>query len=198
MSPEWVTAIGTLGTFVVISASAVAALFQIRHLRSSNQIAALNECRETIQSAEFQAAERFVALELPERISQPEAQQALIEPFLRPEYEPVRMIGNFFENMGVFVKNRIIDREIACDLWQQVVLRNWQCIAPVCANRRVTLDMPNLWENFEYLASVCAQWDLSHHGGSYPRFAKRMPIPELWLVTRERTTEKKMVDGHVG
>jgi hypothetical protein len=33
LSPEWLTAIGTIGTFVVIAASAAAALFQLRHMR---------------------------------------------------------------------------------------------------------------------------------------------------------------------
>jgi hypothetical protein len=55
MSAEWVTAIGTIGTFVVIAASAVAALVQLRHMRGSNQIAALNELRETMESESFQS-----------------------------------------------------------------------------------------------------------------------------------------------
>ncbi len=38
MSAEWVVAIGTIGTFVVIAASATAALVQMRHMRSANQI----------------------------------------------------------------------------------------------------------------------------------------------------------------
>lgn len=38
MSAEWVTAIATAGTFVVIAASAIAALLQIRHMRSGNAI----------------------------------------------------------------------------------------------------------------------------------------------------------------
>ena len=68
MSPEWLTAVGTLGTFVVIAASAIAALLQLRHMRGSNQIIALNEVRETIESPAFQAAERFVVQELPPRL----------------------------------------------------------------------------------------------------------------------------------
>lgn len=53
MSPEWLTAIGTIGTFVVIAALAAAALFQLRHMRGSNQIMALTEVRETVESADF-------------------------------------------------------------------------------------------------------------------------------------------------
>ena len=184
MTAEWVTAIATAGTFVVIAGSAIAALAQIRHLRSSNQIAALNECRETIQSPDFQAAEQFV-LDLAPRLSDPAVQSALLEDFIAKEYAPMRMIANFFENMGVFVKNGIIDREIACDLWQGVVLRNWDAIAPIAINRRVALHIEPLWENFEYLATVCKQWAEEHPHGGYPRGARRMPHPDLWPLVRE-------------
>ena len=71
MSPEWLTAIGTLGTFVVIAASAVAALMQLRHMRAGNQIVALNEARETIESPAFQETLLFTR-ELPQRLTDPE------------------------------------------------------------------------------------------------------------------------------
>ncbi len=185
MSAEWVTAIATAGMFVVIVASAIAALLQIRHLRSSNQIAALNECRETIESPQFQAAERFVALELPQRLSDPDVQLAMLSTFFPDEYQPMRMVANFFENLGVFVKNGIIDSTIACDLWNQVVLRNWDAITPVVANRRAALGFDALWENFEYLAMICDRWNAQHADGTYPKSGKRMPLPELWPVTSE-------------
>ena len=63
MTPEWLTAIATAGTFIVIAASAVAAIFQLRHMRGSNQITALTECRETMESREFQDARQFIRSE---------------------------------------------------------------------------------------------------------------------------------------
>ena len=77
MSPEWLTAIGTLGTFVVIAASAVAALMQLRHMRGSNAIVALTECREKLESEEFQNARRFIQTELPRLLEQPEIRDRL-------------------------------------------------------------------------------------------------------------------------
>ena len=71
MSAEWVTAIATLGTFIVIAASAVAALMQLRHMRGSNQIVALTECRETMESETFQNAREFVLMVLPELLKDP-------------------------------------------------------------------------------------------------------------------------------
>ena len=70
MSPEWLTAIGTLGTFAVIAASAIAALMQLRHMGRSNQIAAFDEIRQTMESAEFRKALNFVQHGLSERFSE--------------------------------------------------------------------------------------------------------------------------------
>ena len=55
MSLELVNTLATFGTFVVIAATAIAAIVQLRHARSSNQIAALNELRETMETPEFQS-----------------------------------------------------------------------------------------------------------------------------------------------
>ena len=60
MSLELVNTFVTLGTFVVIAATAIAAIVQLRHARSSNHIVALNELRETTETPDFQAALYFV------------------------------------------------------------------------------------------------------------------------------------------
>ncbi len=64
MSLELANTLATFGRFLVIAATAIAAIVQLRHARSSNHIAALNELRETMESADFQAALRFVTAEL--------------------------------------------------------------------------------------------------------------------------------------
>ncbi|HEV7180523.1 MAG TPA: hypothetical protein VGN11_11675, partial [Candidatus Baltobacteraceae bacterium] len=127
MSAEWVTAAGTIGTFVVIAASAVAALMQLRHMRGSNQIVALTECRETLEAPDFRAAQRFVSYDLPKRLEDPNEvlRIALPQSQFEGEYQAIDTVANFFENLGVFVKNRIIDPGLACDMWAYVVMRNW-------------------------------------------------------------------------
>ena len=53
MSYELLNVIGVLGTFVVIAATAVAAIVQLRHLAGSNRISVLNEMRQTYESEQF-------------------------------------------------------------------------------------------------------------------------------------------------
>jgi len=173
LTADWVTAIATVGTFLVILASAIAALAQLRHMRGSNQIIALTECRETLESDGFRQAQQFVSYELPKRLRDPNEARKIAEiPFVG-DYQAIATVANFFESMGAFVKNRIIDRDIACDLWSGVVLRNWAALAPVIAYVRVEAG-DDVWENFELLAALSARHQRKA-GTDYPAGFERMP-----------------------
>jgi hypothetical protein len=177
LSAEWVTAIGTLGTFVVISGSAIAALMQLRHMRGSNQIVALTECRETLEAPEFREAQRFVSYELPERLKDPHEVLRIAKPQsqFEGEYQAIDTVANFFENLGVFVKNGIIDERLACDTWSHVILRNWSALAPIVSFVREDLHEQRIWENFEYVAGISQRYMKRHPAGEYPATVERMP-----------------------
>jgi len=146
MSADWVTAFATVGTFLVILASAIAALAQLRHMR---------------------AAQNFVTFELPKRLKDPEESPRIVTVPFVDEYQAIGTVANFFESMGLFVKNGIIDKDIACDFWYFVILRNWRAVAPVIVYAR-SIVSPNLWTNFEYLASLAARFE-AEHPMTYPR-----------------------------
>ncbi len=176
LSPEWLTAIGTLGTFVVIAASAAAALLQLRHMRGGNQIVALTECREKLESDEFQVARRFIMDELPALLQDADLRRRFqSEPTTPNELRPAVNVANFFESMGGFVRFGIIDCTIACSLWCGVVAGSWNQLLPMIRLRR-TRD-PAVWEFFEYLAAICTEF-MKEHPSTYPRGAARMPIEE--------------------
>lgn len=175
MSPEWATALGTIGTFVVITASAIAALLQIRHTRSGNQIAAYNECRETMDSADFRAALQFIRTELPERLKDPLVICDVVNSNLAGEYAGIRMVANLYESMGLFVRIGMMDRKIACDLWAGIVLDVWNALRPLTATVRVRSGS-GVWVNFEYMAAISQEF-LDQHRGQYPAGAPRMPLP---------------------
>jgi len=185
MSPEWLTAIGTLGTFVVIAASAAAALFQLRHMRGSNQIVALTECRETLESPEFGEAQNFVSFELPKRLKDPAERAKISQIPFEGEYKAIATVANFFESMGMFVKNGIIDPGLACDFWCYSVVRNWTALAPVITYVRKKIDVPALWENFEYMAVLSDDYLRTHPRGGFPEGMRRMPMDESLLGSIE-------------
>ena len=92
---------------------------------------------------------------------------------LEGKYLAIDTVGNFFESMGNFVKNGIIDKQIVCDVWSAIILRTWRSLAPVIAYFRSEAG-DELWENFEYLA-VLAQRYVDAHPSSYPSGWPHMP-----------------------
>ena len=181
MSFEMVNAIASAGTFIVIAASAIAALIQLRHMRGSNQIIALDEFRETMESGEIGDAQRFVSFELPERLRDPEERVKITALPFSQEYAKIGIVANLFECMGEFVKLGIVDPAIACDLWGGVVVRNWEALAPLVAYMRHALATPGLWENFEYLAVLSKRYGDAHPNGTYPPSQPRMPVDRSLL-----------------
>lgn len=186
MSAEWVTALATLGTFIVITASAFAALLQLRHMRGSTQIAAITESRETLESEAFRKAQHFVSYELPLRLADPEEARRIAHlPFV-DEYEAIGTVANFFESMGLFVKRGVIDKDTACDVLSYVVLRNWHALLPVTTYARAVLDEPRLWENFEYLAALSERYNAENRE-TYPKHMEHMPADRSLIELVERS-----------
>lgn len=174
MSLELINAVASIGTFVVIAASAIAALMQLRHMRGSNQIYALNEFRETLESAKFSDAQRFVSFELPKRFADPDERRKMTTLPFAGEYEMIGNVANLFEGLGAFVRMDIIDRDMALDIWAYVGLRNWNALLPLTTYLRHTLKVPQLWENFEYYAALSEAYIRAHPRGSYSADMPRM------------------------
>jgi hypothetical protein len=174
LSLELLSTLAAVGTFVVIAATAAAAVVQLRHLRSSNQISAIAAAQDAIESAEFTAARRFIQNDLPRLMKDPQFASQIENRVLGSELQSVSRVGNVFENLGVFCKYGIIDKEIACDLFSGPILSSWTALAPFFAIRRRALDAPALFENFEFLAMLAEDFEARHPDGAYPPGARRM------------------------
>lgn len=177
MNAEWLTAIATAVTAAVIFASAVAALIQIRHMRSGNAIALLTAYNNEFDTQEFQLAFDYVRSKLPERLKDDEVLDALAgaPPFVG-EFAAIRTIANFFEDMGAFVLTRLLDKQIVCSLYSENVTSAWASIAPVAALLREKLQAPSVWENFEYLAILGEDFIKQYPDGLFPRSMRRMAV----------------------
>jgi hypothetical protein len=179
MNLELLSAIAAVGTFLVIAATAFAAIVQLRHLRSSNQIAAINDFRQVVESPGFRAARRFIQYDLPRLMNEPNFAERIEKRALDGDLETLNVVGNLFESLGVFCKYRIIDKEVVCDLFSGPVLTSWRALAPVIASRRRSLDAPALLENYEYLVMLCEDFEARHPDGAYPRGARRLQIDDF-------------------
>ncbi len=180
MALEAWNTLAAVGTFVVIAGTATAAVLQLRHMRGSNQILALTEVRETLESERYREATRFVNLELPKLLADESNYSKLVETPRPREFEPISIVANFFENLGAFVRHDIIDKQIACDLWGGEVLANWERLAPVVVMNRAE-NGESVWENFEYMAVISEDYLRRHPHGAYPANVRRMPIDDKWV-----------------
>jgi hypothetical protein len=199
VSPEWVSATAAVATLVVIVASAFAAVTQLRHMRSANHVAAMLELRETLTSRAFSesyvAAIRFLS----DNLAQPDVRRTILTAerlSTLPEFEPVRSVGNFFENAGCLVKNEAIDAAIFCDLLSEVVVSTWKAYAPFVAHRRLRTGNA-LYENFEYIAVLSEDWISACPNGAYPRGKRRMELRETWPEATALAGDARTVDESV-
>jgi len=175
----WST-VASFATLVVIASTAIAALLQLRHMRSSNQIAAVTEMRETLESERFRLARRFVVEQVPKLLADPAERNKLRGEVFPSELDAVRDLANFFETLGVFVKLGIVDGVLVTDLYDGVVFGYWKQLEPVIMIRREVSNR-GLWANFEYLAVICEKSLSKTHGDHYPRGIGRMTIDKRSL-----------------
>jgi len=185
MSLELVNTLATFGTFVVIAATAIAAIVQLRHARTSNHIAALNELRETTETPDFQAAQHFVDSELSARLQDPAFRYEIDHPSARtdetrPLIARMNAFGNFYEGMGILVKTGLVDRSLVLEIWCDLAIQAWERLAPVAIIGRRRLG-DALWENFEYLTGISQDWMAAHPNGTYPAGVRRIELKDPWL-----------------
>jgi Domain of unknown function (DUF4760) len=186
MSLELVNTFGTLGTFIVIAATATAAIVQLRHMRGSNQITALNELRETMETPDFQAASHFVKAELPAKLRDPAFRYQVVHRFAQTDENRslitrVNSLGNFYEGMGLLLKTGFVEKDLVMGIWSSNVTVDWENLAPVAAMLRRSDDDALLWENFEYLAVISQDWTAAHPKGTYPPGVRRVELKDDWF-----------------
>lgn len=200
MSLEAWSSVASLATLIVITATAIAALAQMRHARSSNQIAAVTEMRETMESERFRDARHFVAEQVPKLVADPASRKKLAEENFPAEFDAIRDVASFFETMGAFVKLSIVDRALICDLWDGVVFTTWKQLEPVIMIRR-RVYYRGFCANFEYLAVICQKSLGKTQGDHYPPGMQRMAIDQRSLdaveaITRDQGASRGSMAQH--
>lgn len=191
MSLALVNTFATLGTFVVIAVTAIAAIVQLRHARSSSHIAALNGLRETRESADFQAASSFVRGVLPAKLEDPAFRYQLAVPAARtdenrPLIAKASLVGNYYEQLGVLVNAGLVERELLLQVFVEPIIEAWRSLAQVAAIHRRR--SPAAWEHFEYLTVLAQDWKAAHPQGTYPAGVRRLELKDEWLEADNQYT----------
>src|SRR5215469_11400003 len=187
MSLELLNALSSLGTLLVVAAATVAAIVQLRHLRNSNHIVAINELRESTEDPEFLKAAHFVAAGLSAKLQDREFRRQIGDRSSRTEenrplIDQTIRIGNFYEIFGSLVRSGFVDRDLALEIWFNIIIQNWAMLEPVVALLRRS-SSEGTWENFEYITALAQDYSKAHPKGTYPATTRRLKITDPWLET---------------
>ncbi|HEY7980400.1 MAG TPA: hypothetical protein VID19_02865 [Candidatus Eremiobacteraceae bacterium] len=171
------TTVAAVGTFVVITITAVAAFIQLHHLRASNQLSAMLKLLELEQSPVLEDRFHFVRTQLASKMKEPDFLASLDELIVDRTVHPERHVIAWFEHIGAWMKNGLIDEQAYLEYASPIIVQYWRLLAPTVFRMRQSRE-PWLLEDFEYLAVRAQHWMTSHPKGNYAKDTSRMPRVE--------------------
>jgi len=115
MPLELINTFVTLGTFVVIAATAIAAIVQLRHAAAAITLSPSTSCAKQ-RDARLSSGTVLCSAKLSAKLQDPAfryqiATRSAGSDETRPLFAKINAIGNYYENLGVLVKTGLVDRE---------------------------------------------------------------------------------------
>src|ERR1700676_892060 len=162
MSLELLNTVASLATVAIVSATAIAAVIQLRHLRVSNQISAVLSIGERFRSTAYVDAYQLLGSKL-ESVLEDASFRAYEIAHARnlplPDIDPAQLevrratvlIGNMYEELGLLVKNGTIDRRLFVYQYALHIIEQWNRLKRYIAFVREAGGSNMVWEMFEYL-----------------------------------------------
>jgi hypothetical protein len=180
MSPEFLNTFASTGTFVVIGVTAIVAFIQLRHLRSANQVAAVQTFFMTYEGAELREAFGFVRNQLSQHLEDPVFRHELRSGQFDRSHHPEIQVCNFFDQWGAYYRNRVIDRSAFMQLNAQLVAQFWEKLELVVSLVADPVNGNTSFQQFEYLTVEARRWLKSHPAGDFPKNTPRIPLLDAW------------------
>jgi hypothetical protein len=179
MSLELLNTIAAMGTFLVIAGTAIAALVQLRHMRSNNELAALVGIGQaTIPPDIVLNGARIAQTEMEQRMADPAYREMIVSSRVDPQKCPELYLCLFFEEIGTFLKAKLISESTLLEWSGGAYSRYWDLLqGPIALTRR---RLPWAFQNFEYLAMRARKWIAEHPNGTYPPGEPRLAVVDRW------------------
>jgi hypothetical protein len=172
MSLELLDTLASLGTFLVIAATAITAFVQLRHIRLANQLAGLQSTFSMLQEPTVRELVNYVRHDLPERMKDPQFRAGILDIPIDRRNHPELYLCDMYNHIGSFVRSGLIDESVYLQTdWYNVNLY-WGLLRDVIAQARQNRSF--LFENFEWLAARGQAWIDGHPHGDYPADQPRM------------------------
>ncbi len=172
----------SVGTFLLLLASVIAAAISLHHAASFNQISAVISMERDFRTPDMQEAFRFVQAELPYKLHNEEFRAELDAiGFIDSRVHLEISVCNWFNAVGTLLKNNLVDENAWMDLFARLVVAYWNRLEPVVAiMRRQRGDAQ--FANFEYMAIRAHEWLRKHPAGTFPRRTPRAKLADKWLA----------------
>jgi hypothetical protein len=179
MSQETLSTLASVGTFIVIAATAIAAVVQLRHLRAQNQLTGLLTVFARVEDPESKnradAAREFLTVHL----TDPEFRRSLLNGTYERKNNPWLNLANTYDWVGSLVKQKLIPEESVLDVYAGLIRQAWEIVEGVVPLVRKRGGL-GIWENFEYLVFRSREWDRRYPNGTYPKGVPRLEINVTW------------------
>ena len=178
-SQETVSTIAAVGTFVVIAATAIAAIVQLRHLRAQNQLTGLLTVLARVEDPQFNEWVDSARELISSRISESAYRRAIMDGTFERRNKPWLNLANSYDWVGSLVKHNLIPEEALLDVYSWRVIQAWDIIEPIVPLVR-NRGGAGVWENFEYLVIRARQWSAAHPQGAFAKGVDRLKIDVTW------------------
>ena len=177
MNWEELSAVSTFLTLIVIGATAIAAVLQLRHMRAGNALTGFIGMMDRWAGQEGRATQAYIFNgELDRQLCDPEYLKEMErQGFGDRTKHPELAYLDFWESLGMFVKLRYFPEDVVFESGGPVAIMTWQKLRPVIAAIRKTRGQ-TAYDSFEYLVARAMRWERRHPGGYYPSNADRLSL----------------------
>lgn len=185
---EVLNTIAGIGTFLVIGATAIAALIQLRHMRVSNQLEGLLSVLARVEDASFNAWLTETQRQLPKMLADPVYVRSVIDNTFDRSVAWLQL-GNSYDWVGSLVKNRLIPVDLFLDVYSFRIIQAWELMEPITVLARYNVG-DGIWENFEFLYVAAQDWAAKRERSAYstyPKHVRRAKLPPIETVVPDVT-----------
>jgi hypothetical protein len=174
-----------LATLLVLSAAAIAALVQLRHIRSSNESNTFSTALELWFTPSVQRGLGFIQHDLAAKMDDPAFRGELdAQGGVDHERHPELNVLDYFDNLGIYVVLGTVREGLILQAAAQLIATLWETLSPTIAIMRRKRGK-QLYASFEYLAWRARLWNKRYPDGYTPSGFTRLPNPDVWRTADE-------------
>ena len=170
---ELINAAASVATLVVLTAAAVAALIQLRHMRAGNQLQAFIDIYNHANEPEMMKLFDFVLIELSEVLKKdPHYVERVVRREVPSSESPLR-VAFWFDEVGIALRQGLVSAEVVFQIGASAyaTVSSWNAMQPLIEALRKRSNASFL--HFEYAAVRAQLWLNAHPDGDYPKGTPR-------------------------